>query len=343
MLSRKNPILILLGLSFVFFLVFLGVSSYLFKSDSPENEELSGAASAVKLFRGGDAGVGVLEIKGVILESKKTLKTIKQFEQNDKIKAVVLRIDSPGGAVAPSQEIYQALKKLEKPVVASMASVAASGGYYIACSAEKLLANAGSITGSIGVRMDFVNLKQLYQWAKIERYSITGGSMKDAGADYKKMTPKERHMFQAMIDSVHDEFKEKVAECRKMKMAQIDRLGDGQVFSGSQALEANLVDQIGTFNDAIALAGELGKIEGEPKVYFPRRPKQKFLEFLVDQAGEDAGPGSSLFSVKQLVLRWLGLDPFFGTSSLTGEASEGGANLHHFHTPQLLWLWDGTP
>ena len=210
------------------------------------------------------------------------------------MKAVVVRLDSPGGSVAPSQEIYEAVKKLDakKPVVMSMGSVAASGAYYVSCGGRKVFANAGTLTGSIGVIMEFLNLKDLYQWAKVKRFALTTGKFKNSGADYKDMSPEERAQLQALIDDVLVQFREAVGKGRKLGAAQVVAVSDGRIFSGAQAKKLGLVDAIGTLQDAIKEAAVLGKIEGKPRVLYPDRPRAKLLEFLLDQRQDEDQDGS---------------------------------------------------
>ena len=206
---KKNPLLVLLGVSFAFFLVFMGfvyfmLQSFVNDADSP----LAG------LKRGGN--IGVVELDGVIMESKKFIKEIRKFEKDRSIQGIIVRIDSPGGAVGPSQEIHDAILAVRKtkPVVASMESVAASGGYYAAVAADRIVANAGTMTGSIGVIMNFMNLSQLYEWAKLKRYVIKSGKFKDLGSDLREMTPEERQILQDMIDNVHMQVLTAVAKGR---------------------------------------------------------------------------------------------------------------------------------
>lgn len=266
--------------------VFVAISGYLVRRDLRQ----SGVSPARKMFAEGKR-IGVLEVEGVIREApaKKWLKSLKQFREDDSIKAIVLRINSPGGAVAPSQELYSEIQKTAatKPVVASMASVAASGGYYIAVAAPKIFANPGTITGSIGVIMEFANLEKLYDWAKISRFSIKTGKFKDAGADYRKMDPEERRLLQAMIDSTLVDFKAAVARGRKLKPEQVDAVADGRVFSGSQAKAAGLVDELGGIQEALAAAAKQAKIEGEPRVVYPQKTERGgIIRLLLEGLGE---------------------------------------------------------
>ncbi|MFL5319762.1 MAG: signal peptide peptidase SppA, partial [Myxococcaceae bacterium] len=196
----------------------------------------SGGSGETEDSGGGDR-VGVIEVIGQIGDAKKFLKELKQFSDDDHIKAVVVRIDSPGGAVGPSQEMYQAVKKLraKKKVVASMGSIAASGGFYLAAAAEKVYANPGTLTGSIGVIFQLPNVSGVMKWAGVQMNVITAGKMKDAGSPFREMTDDERAYFQGVLKDVHEQFIGDVADGRGMKADDLRPLADGRVFSGRQA------------------------------------------------------------------------------------------------------------
>lgn len=236
----------------------------------------------------GKGKVGVIEIKGLIYDSEEIIKDIKQFKEDDSISAVLLRIDSPGGAVAPSQEIYREIQKLsqKKVVVASLGAVGASGGYYIACGARTIFANPGTITGSIGVIMEFVNMKELFKWAKVEPFVLKSGQFKDAGAPYRDMTDAERTYLQGLIDNVHSQFVKAVAESRKLDIESVKKIADGRIFTGEMAKELGLVDELGDFEDALDYAANLAKITGKPQLVYPVRKKFKFFEKFMDNLGD---------------------------------------------------------
>lgn len=233
---------------------------------------------------GGDK-VGVIELTGTIMDSKKALKELKAFAEADHVKAIVLRVDSPGGAVGPSQEIYDAVKALKgrKKVVASMGSLAASGGFYVACAAEKVYANPGTLTGSIGVIMQTPEVSGLLRWAGVSMNTITAGKLKDAGSPFRQMTDEERAYFEAVLKDVHEQFIEAVADGRKLTVDEVRPWADGRVFSGRQAKDAKLVDELGGIDAAVADAAKMAGIKGEPKVEYPKQEK-KFLRELL---GED--------------------------------------------------------
>jgi protease-4 len=220
--------------------------------------------------------VGVVEIKGVINESDDVVEALKTFQKSPSVKAVVVRIESPGGGVAPSQEIYAAIRQLResKPVVASMGGVAASGGYYIASACDTIVANPGTLTGSIGVIMELGNVEGLLQKLGVQPEIVKAGAYKDMGSFVRPMTDAERGLFQEMIDSVHTQFITAVAAGRGMNKDQVRALADGRIFSGEQAKTAGLVDQLGGFEDAVALAASKGGVEGEPHVTHARSSKE---------------------------------------------------------------------
>ncbi len=230
--------------------------------------------------------VGIVEVTGPIADAKKTLKELRDFEESGSVKAIVVRIDSPGGAVGPSQEIYDAVKKLrgKKHVVVSMGSIAASGGFYIACAGEQVFANPGTLTGSIGVIFQFVNVSGLLKWAGVEVMPVTAGRLKDGGSPFRAMSPEERAYFHAVLDDVHAQFIAAVAEGRGLPVEQVRPVADGRVFTGRQAKELKLVDALGGMEDAIAAAGKLGGIHGRPKVEYPRRDSHLLRELLGDGA-----------------------------------------------------------
>lgn len=220
--------------------------------------------------------VGVVEVKGVISDSSDAVEALKTFQKAPGIRAVVVRIDSPGGGVAPSQEIYTAIRNLraEKPVIASMGGVAASGGYYIASACDAIVANPGTLTGSIGVIMEMGNVEGLLQKLGVQPEVIKAGTYKDMGSVVRPMTDAERGLFQEMIDSVHTQFITAVAAGRGMNKDQVRALADGRIFSGEQAKVAGLVDQLGGFEEAVTLAAERGGVEGEPRVTHARSSRE---------------------------------------------------------------------
>jgi len=238
-------------------------------------------------------GVGLVTVKGLILDPLETVKQLHDFGKNDKVKAVVVRVDSPGGVVGPSQEIWAAVRTLreKKPVIVSMGSVAASGGYYIAAPATLIYANPGTITGSIGVLMKFSNLEGLMGKVGLKSFTLKTGKFKDVGSPARTMSDEERAMLQSVIESTHSQFIKAVAEGRKLPEEKVREIADGRIFSGEQALQHKLVDRLGTLQDAVAEAGRAGGISGEPQVIKPPKSKPLLLDLLVE---ESAGRFGSL-------------------------------------------------
>ena len=232
--------------------------------------------------------VAVIDITGTISRTDTIVDQIHQYRDDQTVKAIVLRINSPGGSVAPVQEIYSELKKLDKPIVASMSSTAASGGYYIAAIADEILANPGTLTGSIGVIMQFTKLKGLYEKIGLEQQVVKSGKFKDTGSPLRDLTDEERELLQATLDNVHNQFIDAVFEGRQEHLTReaVVALADGRIFSGQQALEYKLVDQLGNLPDAIDRAGELGGISGKPKVVRTKR-KTSMLERILGATGKE--------------------------------------------------------
>jgi protease-4 len=229
--------------------------------------------------------VGVIEIFGVIADSKQVIEQLHDFRDNDSIKALVLRIDSPGGGVGPSQEIYQEVKLVDaaKPVVVSMGSVTASGGYYIAAGAREIVANPGTITGSIGVIMEFANVQELLNKIGLGSVVVKSGAYKDIGSPTREMTTVERTILQELIDDVHRQFVTSVAEGRHIDPEEVNAIADGRIFTGRRAKELGLVDSMGNLEVAIKRAAELAGIEGEPRVVYPPGKKPRFIDLFIEE------------------------------------------------------------
>ncbi|HEX8616238.1 MAG TPA: signal peptide peptidase SppA [Thermoanaerobaculia bacterium] len=241
--------------------------------------------TSTDLKLGGDK-VAVIPIEGEIMEARATLDALKKYADNTSVKAIVIRINSPGGAIAPSQEIYSAIRRTRadsgKPIVASLDSVAASGGYYIAAACDRIVSNPGSITGSIGVILQWFDVKELMQWAKLKPETITSGALKDAGSPFRELTPAERQYFQTIVAQLHSQFVRDVAHGRraKMKHEEVARIADGRIFTGEQALELKLVDELGSIDDAVRTAGKLAGIKGEPDRLWPKPREDRLLDLL---------------------------------------------------------------
>jgi len=229
-------------------------------------------------------GVGVVEIRGVITQAEETVAALTDFRNNDHVKAVVVRIDSPGGAVGASQEIYGEIRRTAeaKPVVASLASIAASGGFYAALGAGRIIANPGTLTGSIGVIMKFPNLKQAFDKVGYRTEVVKSGRLKDIGSMERDLTPEERALVQQIIDDVHRQFMETVAERRGLPLDVVRGLADGRVFTGAEAEAKGLVDGLGNFTDAARLAARLGGLAGDtdPHLIYPEEDGFNILTIL---------------------------------------------------------------
>lgn len=234
--------------------------------------------------------VGLLRIEGPIMDSRKAVADLDALAERNDIKAIVLRIDSPGGAIAPTEEIYEKVRKVRAslPVVTSMGSVAASGGYYIAVGSSRIMANKGTITGSIGVIMEYPVMDRLLDKVGVNIETVKSGAMKDAGSPSRPVTEADRRYFQSITQELHQQFIETVAKERSMGLSQVIELADGRVFTGTQSLELGLIDTLGTLEDAINLAGELGEISGKPKVYQIKHRKDDLLDIL-SSGGEAIG------------------------------------------------------
>ncbi|MDQ1316884.1 MAG: Signal peptide peptidase SppA [Candidatus Poribacteria bacterium] len=263
--NRIARILIYCGIFLIFFTIII-FSSGLFSSGEPVGDKLA-----------------LIEIPGLIVRSNDVIDDIKRYNEDRSVKAIILRIDSPGGVVAPTQEIYRELNKIEKKVIVSMGSVAASGGYYIACTADRIFANPGTLTGSIGVIMNFPRLEGLTKKIGIDREIIKSGEFKDSGSPYRNFTPDEKQIYQEMVDDVYDQFLDAVYEGRKhtnLTREQIKSIADGRVMSGRQALQYKLVDELGGFEDAVNYAAKISGIKGKPKI-IKNRPRTTMLERLI--------------------------------------------------------------
>ncbi len=232
--------------------------------------------------------IAVIDVEGVISDSREFVEDLKDYGNRSSVKSVVLRINSPGGGVAASQEIYEAIKKFraesKKKVVVSMGSVAASGGYYIACGADRIFANPGTITGSIGVIAEWYNYGDLLRWAKTQNVVIKSGTYKDSGSSTRPLTEEEKVYFQSLISNMYDQFVSAVANGRKMKDETVRKLADGRVYTGQEAKAGGLVDELGTMQDAIDAAARMAGIKGEPKILSPTKKRFTITDLLLGDA-----------------------------------------------------------
>ena len=234
--------------------------------------------------------IAILDLNGIILESKSVVDQLQKFADNPSIKAIILRIDSPGGGVAASQEIHNEVlrlkKKKNKVFVSSMASVAASGAYYIACATDKIVANPGTITGSIGVIAEWYNYGELMRWAKLKNVVLKSGEFKDAPSPVRDLTDGEKKYLQNLIEDMYSQFLTAVAEGRKLDLETVRKFSDGRVYTGKDAKSKKLVDEIGGLQDAIEIASRLAKISGEPKLVTPPKERRTLLDLLMGDVSE---------------------------------------------------------
>jgi protease-4 len=237
--------------------------------------------------------IGVVPVRGFIGSSDDAVDALREFTEDDEVKAIVVRVSTPGGVVAPAQEIHDQIKRSAavKPVVCSFGSVAASGGYYLSAPATRIVANPGSVTGSIGVILQMQNYQLLMDKLGLRAEAIKSGPYKDTGTPFREMGEEERAVMQALVDDIFQQFVTAVAEGRGMENEAVLKLADGRIYSGRQALELGLVDQLGGYRDAIELAGELGGILGEPRIDAWEKPKRGLLHLLL---GPDAKTASEI-------------------------------------------------
>lgn len=220
--------------------------------------------------------VAVVSLTGTIVSSRGIVSTLQELAENSSVKAIVLRVDSPGGGVAASQEIYEEVKSVSdtvKPIIVSMGSIAASGGYYVSCGATRIVANPGTITGSIGVIAMFPNYAKLMAKLGLQMDVIKSGKYKDSGSPFRKMTEADKKYFLGVVDNSYDQFLNVVAKQRKLPIDKLKKFANGRVFTGEQALKLGLVDTLGSLEDAISIAARLGGITGKPEVVEAKRPR----------------------------------------------------------------------
>jgi protease IV len=272
MFSRRHPYLFFILVSFCIFVAgILGISTLVFLGTRESD------------FNMGEK-VGVVEISGIITEPEDVIHNIKKYREDESIKAIVLRIDSPGGVVGPAQEIFREVRKTigEKKIIASMGSVAASGGYYIAAGTDGIMANPGTITGSIGVIIGYTNFEEILQKIGLSPVVIKSGEYKDMGSPMRKMTEKEKKLLQSFVDSTHRQFVAAVAEGRKMDPAKVKAVADGRIITGEDAKSLGLVDRLGNIEDAIEWAGRMGGIKGKVSAVYSRKTDISLVDYFIE-------------------------------------------------------------
>ena len=264
-MKKKEAILAIVIAASV--LLFFGFMFFVFLGDTESDSGLDLGGKKIAL----------IEVHGIISNPTDFIRQIKRYAKDSSIPVIVLDIDSPGGGVAASQEMYEEIGKAKekgKKIVASMRSVAASGGYYIACAAETILANPGTITGSIGVIFEFPVIEGLLKKVGVRFEVVKSGELKDVGSMWRDMSPQERKMIQDLINDTYDQFVDVIVKERELGRKKVLNLADGRVFTGRMAKELKLIDELGNLEDALKIAGKMGGIEGEPKVV-KERPRRR--------------------------------------------------------------------
>lgn len=274
MFSRRHPYLFFILIFSAVVVTGMVIMTFLFTLGTRESD-----------FEFGEK-VGIIEVNGIITESKYVLNQLKRFREDDSIKAIVVRINSPGGAVGPSQEIYREIRRTSavKKVVASMGTIATSGGYYIAAGANGIVANPGTITGSIGVIMGFTNYEELLHKIGLTPIVVKSGKYKDIGSPVRKMKPEERKILTDFADKIHKQFIKDVIDGRKMNRKKVESLADGRIFTGQESKELGLVDRLGNLEDAIEWAGRLGGITGKIATVYAKEKKFSILKLFTDSS-----------------------------------------------------------
>ncbi|MEJ2724176.1 MAG: signal peptide peptidase SppA [Deltaproteobacteria bacterium] len=252
--------------------------------------------------------IGVIPIEGPITESQQIVKQLVDFKKDDRVKAIILRVNSPGGGVAPSQEIYREVRKTipTKRVIVSMGSVAASGGYYIASAADKIVANPGTLTGSIGVIMEFLQLEDLLKKLGIGMEVVKSGEFKDIGSPHRPMSEREKELIQNLIFEIQRQFVEAVAQGRKISAEEVQEVADGRILSGAQAKELGLVDRLGNFEDAVDLAKTIAGIKGEVALVYPKRTGASLWDLIFHDASLALYKAVRNILIPRIEYRWDG-------------------------------------
>ena len=279
MFSRRHPYLF-------FILIFSSIMATAFIGLSLIFMLVAKDADFDDLLKSGGEKVGIVELTGNITSSRDIIHSLKRFRENSSIKAIVIRIDSPGGAVGPAQEIFREIRKTvkTKKVIASMGSVAASGGYYVAAGANGIIANPGTITGSIGVIMGFANFQELLRKIGMVPVVIKSGQYKDIGSPVREMTKDERSILQNLSNQIHRQFIVDIADGRGMDLSKVEAIADGRIFTGEEAKNLGLIDRLGNLEDAIEWAGRMGGIKGKISAVYVPKKKFSILNFIAESS-----------------------------------------------------------
>ena len=293
--GKKHPILMVLSLLAAIALLLVVILTLVSGSSAPP-------------FLTPRERIGVVRIEGAITDSEPVVTQLVEFRKDKGIKAIVLRIDSPGGAVAPSQEIYWEVKRAaaSKTVIASMGKVAASGGYYVACAANKIVANPGTLTGSIGVIMEFLQLEELLKKIGVGVEVLKTGEFKDIGSPHRKLSEKDKELINSLIADIQRQFVEAVARGRNLPLEKVREIADGRILSGAQSKEHGLVDELGNFQDAVDLAKKMTGAEGEVTLVYPKKRGSILWDFLLRDASEALYSFLRTLPCMQVEYRWEG-------------------------------------
>jgi protease-4 len=297
MLGKGHPILTVIVILAAVGL-FLGLVITLFFSVAGFSEALS--------FK---ERIGVLPLEGAITESDSLVAQLVEFRKDRRIKAIILRVNSPGGGVGPSQEIYREIRRTIdiKKVVASMGSVAASGGYYVASAADKIVANPGTLAGSIGVIMEFVQAEELLKKIGVSVEVLKTGEFKDIGSFHRKLSERDREMIRTLVFDVQRQFVDAVAQGRSLPVEKVREIADGRILSGAQCKDLGLVDQLGNFEDAVELAKTLAGIKGEVTLVYPKKPRGKWWNLFLQDTSQAVAMAIRDALMLRLEYRWEGV------------------------------------
>jgi protease-4 len=270
--DRKSKVFLIIGIVLIIFFLFIAVLLF---------ARIYLGEPLVREY----GNVGIVELKEVILDSKRIIEELEEFRTNPDVRAIIVRVDSPGGAVGPSQEIYEEIKRIkkEKKVIASLGNIAASGGYYAIAAADRIIANPSTITGSIGVILQFINFKDLAAWAKLRPITLKSGKYKDAMSGLRDLTSEEHALVMNVLADIHTQFIEDVAAGRGLETEVIKKLAVGRVFTGREAIKLKLVDELGGIEFAKDSAKEIAGLDEEVKALYPKKSKMDILNFLLEE------------------------------------------------------------
>jgi len=297
MAGKRHPILTVLVIILAIAIVLGSTMVIAIKTLSP---------SSYQLF---SEKIGVIPVEGTISDSQTVTSELVKFRKDNRIKAVILKINSPGGAIAPSQEIYREIEKTipTKKVVAAMGTVAASGGYYIAAATNKIVANPGTITGSIGVIMEFVRVEDLLNKIGVDLEIMKSGEFKDIGSPDRKLTAREREILDAMIMDMQKQFVQAIVRGRNLSLEKVQEIADGRIFSGAQAKELGLVDFLGNFQDAVEITKELAGIKGDVTLVYAKKSKFELLDLLLEAGAKFTARLLDNIKGRSIAYRWSGI------------------------------------